>query len=137
MDERDYKELIGIYENQLMDHMEQIRDERDIPMGELEKGKCLLSAITKAQTAIAMKNSGVAGRGYSNAGDDYSGAWDRNSRNDMTDYNRESGRRNDRRTSRDSGEGRMMERLERIAREDRNAQRRELAQDMMRELKNA
>ena len=31
----------------------------------------------------------------------------------------------------------MMEHLERIAREDRNAQRRELAQDMIRELKNA
>lgn len=135
MEERDYKDLIRIYENQLMDHMEMVKDRRDIPLDELEKGKCLLSAITKAQTAIAMKNSGVAGRGHSYA-DGYSNAWDGYSGNDM-DYSRESRTRDDRRTSRNSGEGRMMEHLERIAREDRNAQRRELAQDMMRELKNA
>lgn len=131
MDERDYMDLIEIYEYHLKDHLERARGQNTLPDEEAERGKCLLSAITKAQTAVAMKRSGYSGHGYP-YDDGFSSARGDMAPREMRDHSM-SGEMpwDDRRTSRNSGEGKMIEWLRRVAREDRNGQRRELAQQML------
>lgn len=68
MERQDYKDIIRYLENQLEDYMD-MAAKSELNDQSLERIKCFLSAISKAETIVAMRDEGYSGRVNRNDGE--------------------------------------------------------------------
>lgn len=138
MEKQDYRNAVRFLEKHFEEYMDEIGDHPEIGDQELERIRCFLSAISKGETIIAMKESGYSERSYyrdgipvndyrNNGGGNYSGRYEYNRRDggngwrNGSDYSHGGGEREE-----------MIAMLENAARDERDERRRETMQDMIR-----
>lgn len=130
MEKQDYKNIVRYLENQLEGYMDMV-GQNDLNDQSLERIKCFLSAISKAETIVAMRDEGYSGRVYRNDGE-YSSGHDNRTGNGGSW--RDSGMSRDYSQGRDPDEA--IRTIENMMKGERDERRRETMQEIVNKMRN-
>ena len=131
MERQDYKDIVRYLENQLEDYMD-MAAKSDLTDQSLERIKCFLSAISKAETIVAMRDEGYSGRNYRNDGE-YSSGHDNRAGNGGGSW-RDSGGNGGYSQGRDQDEA--IRTIENMMKGERDERRRETMQEIVNKMRN-